>query len=95
MATIKLENPNDVQELEHLRILTNKLRDWIRRRQPRCEESLYQVDSVRDGFEELAEIVCDDLGYYEDSDLVCDRCGEPCCGCYGEEAADHDDLNTQ
>lgn len=59
---------NDVQELERLRQLANKLRDWIQRCQPRCEESLYQVDGVRDGFEELAEIVCDDLGYYDDAD---------------------------
>jgi len=68
MAEIKLENPNDVQELERLRILANKLRDWISTYQPRCEESLYQVDDVRDGFEGLAEIVCDDLGYYDDTD---------------------------
>lgn len=66
MSEIKLENPNDVQELERLRILANKLHNWIQLYKPTCEEALWHINfSNSCRLEELGEIVCDDLGYYD------------------------------
>lgn len=41
---------------------------WRDQHKPRCAESIYQVDSVQEGLPDLAERVCDIIGYYDKED---------------------------
>ena len=77
MSVLKLENPNDVQELERLRILANKLRNWIDENGIQCSEELWQREDMdQDILRELAEMVCDDLGYYDANTQITVTVGE-------------------
>lgn len=39
---------------------------WIEQNHPRCAESLLQVGRVNEALPDLAESVCDIVGYFED-----------------------------
>ncbi len=39
--------------------------EWVKKNKPRCAESIYQVDAVFTACPELAEDVCEIVGYYE------------------------------
>lgn len=46
--------------------LENRLKDWIVRHRVRTEECIYQSDRVQEGLYELGEIVCEELGYWDE-----------------------------
>lgn len=46
--------------------LMRVVKAWINKYQPSCSESIYQTDRVQEGLHELAEEVCEIIGYYND-----------------------------
>lgn len=42
------------------------VKNWVQKYQPSCAESIYQVDRIQEGLHELAEQVCDIVGYYKE-----------------------------
>lgn len=50
---------------EQMKLLWDNCQKWVAKYEPRCGESLFQIDSVNEALPELAETVCDIVGYYK------------------------------
>lgn len=48
---------------KQLERLWSAVESWIKEYEPNCPESLMQVDSINEGLPELAEAVCNIVGF--------------------------------
>jgi hypothetical protein len=54
-----MKNPIDMTAL------TSAVVAWVKANKPTAPESFYQVDSINDALPDLAEIVCEHVGYWD------------------------------
>ena len=57
----------DAEELLALLDLWTVCQDFVKQREVRCAESIYQTDRVAEALPEFAEAVCEVVGYHEDA----------------------------
>lgn len=59
-----MKNFNHKPTQKEMRELWDSVTEFVAHYKPLCPESIWQVDSMRDGLYELAENACDIVGYY-------------------------------